>query len=101
MHLKLHKDISTLVNAASSHHLQQTSPAAVDQQSANIQPAEQVAGAESLWESELLLSGTAAGHLQLHTATGKLLYRQRLLGSSVLDVAVRPHCSGQRFSCSK
>jgi hypothetical protein len=51
--------------------------------------------AESLLDSEVLLSGTADGQLQIHTATGQLLFKQRLSTSPVLDILVRPHCSGQ------
>lgn len=51
--------------------------------------------ADSLLECEVLLSGTADGQLQIHTATGQLLFKQRLAMSPVLDILVRPHCSGQ------
>lgn len=51
-------------------------------------------GYQSLLESEVLLSGTADGYLQIHSATGQLLYKQRLFGTAVMDIHVRPHCSG-------
>jgi hypothetical protein len=49
---------------------------------------------QSHLESEVLLSGTADGHLQIHNAQGQLLYKQRLYGTAVMDIIVRPHCSG-------
>jgi hypothetical protein len=49
---------------------------------------------QPMLECEVLLSGTADGHLQIHNASGQLLYKQRLWGSAVMDILVRPHCSG-------
>lgn len=54
--------------------------------------------AAALAEAELLLSGTADGCLQLHDACGVLLFRQQLSAGPVLDILVRPHCSGERLS---
>jgi hypothetical protein len=48
-----------------------------------------------LLECEVLLSGTSDGHLQVHSASGQLLYKQRLHGTAVMDILVRPHCSGR------
>jgi hypothetical protein len=51
--------------------------------------------AESLLEPAVLLSGTADGHLQIHSADGLLLFQQRFAATPVLDILVRPHCSGE------
>jgi isochorismate synthase EntC len=50
---------------------------------------------QSQLECEVLLSGTADGHLQIHNAQGQLMYKQRLYGTAVMDIMVRPHCSGR------
>ncbi|KAF6260710.1 hypothetical protein COO60DRAFT_855739 [Scenedesmus sp. NREL 46B-D3] len=50
--------------------------------------------AEGLLEPAVLLSGTADGHLQIHGADGQLLFKQRFAATPVLDILVRPHCSG-------
>lgn len=52
------------------------------------------ADAADLAEDQLLLSGTADGCLQLHDAHGVALFRQQLSTGPVLDILVRPHCSG-------
>lgn len=54
---------------------------------------------QALLESEVLLSGTADGYLQIHETSGQVLYRQRLHGSAVMDILVRPHCSGEGGGC--
>lgn len=70
---------------------QQQQHQAEQQQEPGSSPAETY---QSLLEAEVLLSGTADGYLQIHSATGQLLYKQRLFGSAVMDILIRPHCSG-------
>jgi hypothetical protein len=55
---------------------------------------------QSLLECEALLSGTADGHLQVHAASGQLVFKQRLSAQPVRDILVRPHCSGGCRRCA-
>lgn len=79
-------------SAQQQQHHQQHSQHQIQQQMQ--QPRCTADAYQSLLESEVLLSGTADGHLQIHSASGQVLYKQRLHGSAVMDILVRPHCSG-------
>uniref|UniRef100_A0A383W6M0 Rab3-GAP regulatory subunit N-terminal domain-containing protein n=1 Tax=Tetradesmus obliquus TaxID=3088 RepID=A0A383W6M0_TETOB len=68
------------------------------QQQWQQQPRCSLEAAEALLEPAVLLSGTADGHLQIHSAEGQLLFQQRFAATPVLDILVRPHCSGLRSS---
>lgn len=102
--LKPHKSVSSArCSHAQPEHLQQKQQQQQPWHGHSSAPMEQqdrrwhdtIELAESLLDSEVLLSGTADGQLQIHTPTGQLLFKQRLSTSPVLDILVRPHCSGQ------
>lgn len=53
--------------------------------------------AQSYLDPDILLSGTIDGHIQIHSTTGQLLFKQKLMASPVLDILVRPHSSGWQW----
>jgi hypothetical protein len=75
--------------------MQQQELQSSQQQQWQQQPRCSIEVAESLLEPAVLLSGTADGHLQIHSADGLLLFKQRFAATPVLDILVRPHCSGK------
>lgn len=78
-----------------AHSSQQQQQVHSSQQQWQQQPRCSSEAAEALLEPAVLLSGTADGHLQIHSAEGQLLFQQRFAATPVLDILVRPHCSGE------
>jgi hypothetical protein len=74
---------------------QQQQQSSQQQQQWQQQPRCAIDVADSLLEPAVLLSGTADGHLQIHSADGLLLFKQRFAATPVLDILVRAHCSGK------
>eukprot|EP00878_Enallax_costatus_P010851 GHUV01011331.1.p1 GENE.GHUV01011331.1~~GHUV01011331.1.p1 ORF type:complete len:530 (+),score=153.20 GHUV01011331.1:98-1687(+) len=102
-HLKSASDLTELDQLAQGgqRQRQQHGAASIQQQQQALQELhshQQQASSQLLLETDVLLSGTVDGHLQIHTASGQLLLRQRLMSSAVLDIIVRPYCSGLRSS---
>lgn len=102
-HLRSFNGVPAQLARSPQQHGHKTGAANTQQQQQDLQAQRRNlprASSESLLETDVLLSGTVNGHLQIHTASGQLLVRQRLASSAVLDIIVRPYCSGQLlWSC--